>query len=62
MTTLEITAKLDAAAHAICRMRILDPNRRVSETDKRTHFEKARMEAIQFQQLYIAARDAGLLE
>jgi hypothetical protein len=58
----DMTKALDNAATALCRLRCWDPGRQVSETDKRTFFQKARTECIAFKQLYMACNDVHLLE
>jgi hypothetical protein len=62
MNVEETTEALNNAALVVCRMRCWDPTRRVSETEKRTYFEKARADCIAFMQLHLATSGAGLLE
>lgn len=50
------------AVLALCRMRHKDPDRQVSETDKRTWRQKYYTELYAAMQTHIALRDQGLLE
>lgn len=60
--TPENEAAIDMATEAVCRMRRLDPDARVSETIRMTHRQYVRREVVAQVQVLFALDQAGMGE